>query len=203
MNLLVGRRRTLRGIERDLADSDPRLATLLADFTQLTRDEDMPAAEELKLGPISMLTRLRSAAGPNRPPEYSRSLFWTFVLFAILVTLPYAVMIGGTGHCVTQACTRAVHGTASGFHNPGNAVNPGILPNSNVRARDFAASLVSRTGTVDADESDVDATSGGAILQERRERPSGYGNSSNAVGGAKPLPESWAWARPLVPAWRS
>jgi hypothetical protein len=193
MNLLVGRGRTLRGIERDLADSDPRLARLLADFTRLTRDEDMPAAEKLKLGPISVL---RSAAGPNRPPEYWRSLFWTLVLFAILVALPYAVTIGGTGHCVTQACTRTVHGTASGSRNPGNAVNPGISPKNNVHARHFAASFVSRTGTVDADESDVDATSGGAILQERRERPSGYGNSSNAVGGAVPLPESWAWARP-------
>jgi hypothetical protein len=45
MNLVVGRRRTLRGIERELADSDPRLARLLADFTRLTRDEDMPAAD--------------------------------------------------------------------------------------------------------------------------------------------------------------
>ena len=131
MNLVVGRRRTLRGIERDLADSDPRLARLLADFTRLTRDEDMPAAEKLKLGPISML---RSAASPNRPPEYWRSLFWTLVLFAILAVLHYALMIGGTGHCVSQACTPAVHGTASGSRNPGNAANPGISPNSSEHA---------------------------------------------------------------------
>lgn len=58
MNLLVSRRRTLRGIERDLAGSDPRLATLFSTFTLLTRDEELPPAERLKAGHERMLAWL-------------------------------------------------------------------------------------------------------------------------------------------------
>lgn len=58
MNLLVSQRRTLRGIERDLAGSDPRLATLFSTFTLLARDEELPDAERLEAGPGRMLAWL-------------------------------------------------------------------------------------------------------------------------------------------------
>jgi hypothetical protein len=106
MNLLVSRWRILRGIERDLAGSDPLLTGLFTMFTWLTHGEEMPAAEKLRAGSVRKLTWLRSAAGPNRPLEHWRTWFWTILLFAILVALPYSVTIGGTGHCAAQACAR-------------------------------------------------------------------------------------------------
>jgi hypothetical protein len=111
MNLLLSRRqilRMLRGIERGLAGSDPQLARLFATFTRLTRGEDMPGAEKLRAGPVRLLAQLRSAAGPSRPLEHWRTWLWTSVLFAIVVAMPYAVTIGGTGHCVARACARPV-----------------------------------------------------------------------------------------------
>src|SRR5215469_2544371 len=123
MNLFIGRRHILRGIETDLVGSDPWLAMQFAMFTEVTRDEEMPGTEKLKAGPIGRLARLRSVAGPNRLPEYWRSWFWTSVLLAILVALPYSVTIGGTGGCVAQAC--AIERTFSGSGDSGNGFEPG------------------------------------------------------------------------------
>ena len=70
MNLLASRKRTrriLRGIETELARSDPRLAGLFTMFARLTRDEQLPAAEKLKAGPARMLARLRRAIDLDRP----------------------------------------------------------------------------------------------------------------------------------------
>jgi len=108
MNLLGSQRRELRGIERGLAGSDPRLASLFAMFTWLTRGQEKPAAETLRADPVRMRTRLTSAAGPNQRVEHWRSWLWTSLLFAILVALPYSVAIGGTGHCVARACAQQV-----------------------------------------------------------------------------------------------
>ena len=110
MNPLVTRwriLRVLRGIERGLADSDPRLVGLFAAFTRLTRGEDMPGGEKLGGGRNRMLTRPRAAV-PNEPPAFWRSWLWTSVLFILLAALPYSVTIGGTGPCVIRACAQRV-----------------------------------------------------------------------------------------------
>ena len=106
MTMLASWRRTLRGIETGLASSDPRLAGLFAMFARLTRGEELPGPEKLPAGPALLVARLRSAAGPNRLLEVWRLWFWTVVLFAVVAALPYAVTIGGTGHCVARACTQ-------------------------------------------------------------------------------------------------
>jgi len=111
MNLLLSRRRILRmlrGIEHGLAGSDPQLARLFAMFTRLTRGEDMPGAEKLRAGPGRLLAQLRSAAGPGRPLEHWRTWLWISLFAAIVVAGPYALAIGGTGHCVARACARPV-----------------------------------------------------------------------------------------------
>jgi hypothetical protein len=111
MNLLLSRRRIprmLRGIECGLAGSDPQLARLFAMFTQRTRGEDMPGAEKLRAGPVRLLAQLRSAAGPGRPLEHWRTWLWISLFAAIVVAGPYALAIGGTGHCVARACAQPV-----------------------------------------------------------------------------------------------
>jgi hypothetical protein len=61
------RRRVLRHIERDLADSEPRLVALFSFFTVLVKDEKMPEVEKISAGPIRLFARMRRrAAWPGR-----------------------------------------------------------------------------------------------------------------------------------------
>jgi hypothetical protein len=60
MNLRRGRR-ALRGIERDLADSDPRLSMLFVSFAELAKGEEMPGMEKIRTRPLRLLGRLRLA----------------------------------------------------------------------------------------------------------------------------------------------
>ena len=53
-----GQLRTLRRIERDLADSDPGLEALFLAFARRARGRDIPHAEKLDNGPLRMLARL-------------------------------------------------------------------------------------------------------------------------------------------------
>jgi hypothetical protein len=59
MKARPGRQRVLRGMERDLAKSDPRLTALFSSFTLLAQDEEMPWAEQIVAWPLRMLGRLR------------------------------------------------------------------------------------------------------------------------------------------------
>ena len=107
MTMLGRSQRTLRGIERGLAGSDPRLAGLFAMFTQLTRGDQLPGPEKLPAGPGLLVARLRPATGPNRPPQLWRTWIWTILLLAGLTALPYAVTTGAAGHCAPRACTQS------------------------------------------------------------------------------------------------
>jgi hypothetical protein len=62
-----GRQRVLRGIERDLAESDPRLAALFSCFTLLVQGEKMPSAEIITAEP------LRAFSWPTEQPESHRA----------------------------------------------------------------------------------------------------------------------------------
>jgi len=59
MGLPVRQRRVLERIENALRGSDPKLAALYAIFARLTRDEEMPRAEQLRHRALLVLTRLR------------------------------------------------------------------------------------------------------------------------------------------------
>jgi hypothetical protein len=62
MGLPVRQRRVLDRIESALRGSDPKLAALYAIFARLTRDEDMPRAEQLRHRALLILVRLRLIA---------------------------------------------------------------------------------------------------------------------------------------------
>jgi hypothetical protein len=63
MSLRLGRRRALRDIARDLADSDPRLDELFLSFNQLASGGKMPRAETgSSFGPCGGIT-IKGGAG--------------------------------------------------------------------------------------------------------------------------------------------
>ena len=59
MSLSTQERRALHSIEEDLSGSDPKLVSLLATFTRLTQDEEMPGYEQIAAG--------GKPRGPRRP----------------------------------------------------------------------------------------------------------------------------------------
>jgi hypothetical protein len=54
----LGRQRALRDIERDLADSDPRLDELFSSFIQLASGGKMPRAEKIGTRPLQLIARM-------------------------------------------------------------------------------------------------------------------------------------------------
>ena len=59
MGLPARQLKVLDRIETTLRGSDPRLASLYAIFTRLTRDEEMPRIEQLRYNAVRVMTRLR------------------------------------------------------------------------------------------------------------------------------------------------
>ena len=94
MNLLATRRRTLRGIERELAGSEPRLVALFATFTLLTRDEELPVAERLSSRPRHILARLGRTLGLGRSAVGWRARIWPALLCAAAVTACVIALVG-------------------------------------------------------------------------------------------------------------
>jgi hypothetical protein len=66
MSLPIGEWRRLRRIERSLARSDSRLASLYSIFTRLTRTDAMPAGERLE-NRLLYIPRRKLAIRPERP----------------------------------------------------------------------------------------------------------------------------------------
>jgi hypothetical protein len=62
MNLRLRHRRSLRAIERNLADSDPSLTRLFSTFTVLTHSEERGWAEKVKARPLRALARRLATA---------------------------------------------------------------------------------------------------------------------------------------------
>ncbi len=79
MNLRLTRRRALREIERDLADSDPRLDELFLLFTRLARGARIPGAEKIRTMPLRLLSRLGPQADRRRAGEDGRAQPWTIL----------------------------------------------------------------------------------------------------------------------------
>ena len=78
MSLPLGQRRALRGIERDLARSDPDLTRLLS-FGGLTSTKEIPAAEKIRSRPFRLLARLGHQENRQRRGEDRRA--WPRPLF--------------------------------------------------------------------------------------------------------------------------
>ena len=62
MNLRWRHRRSLRAIERNLADSDPSLTKLFSTFTALAQGEERARAEKVQARPLRALARRLAAA---------------------------------------------------------------------------------------------------------------------------------------------
>jgi hypothetical protein len=100
MSLPACQERALHGMETALRACEPRLASLFAIFTRLTRDEEIPRTEQLETQPWLSWRRLRRAgtgrrrragATPGRPPARLR----TFVLIPALLIIAASVLIVG------------------------------------------------------------------------------------------------------------
>jgi Protein of unknown function (DUF3040) len=61
MSLPIGQQRALESIEGKLAESDPRLTSLFATFTRLTRAEQMPWIEQVAVSPVAGLIAMLAA----------------------------------------------------------------------------------------------------------------------------------------------
>jgi hypothetical protein len=62
MNLRLRHRRSLRAIERNLADSDPSLTELFSEFTDRAQGEERGRAENVRARPLRALARRLAAA---------------------------------------------------------------------------------------------------------------------------------------------
>lgn len=116
MSLPVGQQRVLDDIEDALRASEPRLASMYAMFTRLTKNEMRPRREELPAGRLRMrrvarcmsARRMIRAITPRSWGPVTRTL-----LIAQFITILAAlgVLIGLTAHTVRGACSNgfAVH----------------------------------------------------------------------------------------------
>lgn len=104
MHLLTSQMRALRLIERDLADTDPQMAALFSTFTVRTRDQELPAREMIRAGPVRALVRRMQPGSPVRP-----SGAWRVWLAPGLVLMVMAVMCtlaaAGIGRQPVVECT--------------------------------------------------------------------------------------------------
>jgi hypothetical protein len=58
------RKRALGDIERDLADTDPRLDDLFFSFNERASGGKMPRAEKIRTGPLGLIARLGGRVRP-------------------------------------------------------------------------------------------------------------------------------------------
>lgn len=123
MSLTARQCRALETIERHLRAREPRLASMYAMFTKLTKDELLPAAETIRIGRWHWLTeligrwrgiqrrrRLRMANSPAT--RFASVAFVPFITIGLLVTV---IMVVGHGAPATRC------GQISGFRSPGVA----------------------------------------------------------------------------------
>jgi len=96
MSLPPKQQRVLDRIESILRDSDPRLTALFVIFTRLTRDEEMPRLEDLRvrLARIRTWISWRTAPVRQRAGQPSQRLRAILLFPAALVAMICALLIG-------------------------------------------------------------------------------------------------------------
>jgi hypothetical protein len=99
--LRLGRQRVLRGIERDLAESDPRLAALFSSFTLLVQGEQMPSAKIITAEPLRAFSWPTEQAEPHRAGEGWRRALLRSILYGPLAMtgMPRGYMSWKPGIC--------------------------------------------------------------------------------------------------------
>ena len=114
MSLSTQERRALRSIEGDLSGSGSKLVSMLATFTRLTRDEEMPGHERIATGGTSRDAR-RPQGGryprpghvwrgrvPNHPPNLYRAglLLWLVIAISLIAVALAVSRNGGPSTCM-------------------------------------------------------------------------------------------------------
>jgi hypothetical protein len=69
------RRRALSDIERELADSDPRLGELFLYFNQRASGGKIPCTEKIRARPLCLLARMGRRMRPA-PADFDRMATW-------------------------------------------------------------------------------------------------------------------------------
>jgi hypothetical protein len=120
MGLPVRQRRVLERIEGALRGSDPKLAALYAIFARLTRDEEMPRAEQLRHKALLTLVRIRKALASffarlhfRLVPRQKAVLFFPLAVALAVTSIVFAVR-SSSGNCTpvkTVAATKTVANT--------------------------------------------------------------------------------------------
>jgi hypothetical protein len=130
MGLPARQRRVLDRIESALRGSDPKLAALYAIFARLTRDEEMPRAEQLRhraLMVLAWLVRMPMAIGARlhfRLVPRQRAV----LLFPLAVASIVFAVRSSSGACTpvkSVAATKTVSKTTNLCRTP---VLPGLVP---------------------------------------------------------------------------
>jgi hypothetical protein len=118
MSLPAGQQRVLDGIAEVLRTNEPRLASMFAIFTRLTKDEPRPRREQLTtLGPLASL-----AAAWRRPPRWdisggrgTRRMMLLFsqltIAFVVLATL-----LGLSAHASARCAAPRTAAEVSALH---------------------------------------------------------------------------------------
>lgn len=110
MSLNAREQHTLNSMERQLAGSDPKLASLMATFTRLAAGEALPVRERIQVGWQLMAPpdggrrhqRQRGTPSPTRSPV--RQLVWPALWIVIsLAVIAAALATGNAGG--RSACT--------------------------------------------------------------------------------------------------
>jgi len=121
MSISERERQTLDSIESDLAQSAPRLRSMLMMFTRLTADEQMPARK-----PVGRLAGHPGAAGGQarqrrfwRGHDWREGRGWLWlvalaVALALIVTLTHRTRVNVCTHAFTAACQRPSAGFPAG-----------------------------------------------------------------------------------------
>lgn len=134
MGLPVRQRRVLGRIESTLRGSDPKLAALYAIFARLTRDEEMPRAEQLRhraLLVLAWLGRIPMVIGARLHfrlvPRQRAVLLFPLAVALAVASIVFAVR-SSSGACTpvkSVAATKTVTKTTNLCRTP---VLPGLTP---------------------------------------------------------------------------
>lgn len=106
MGLPASQRRILEKIENALRGTDPRLTSLFAIFSRLTRDEEMPRIEQLRARAVVLLIRLPNRPDPARrgvramsPVRHRAVIFFPIALLVVASTLIMAAALPSPPRC--------------------------------------------------------------------------------------------------------
>ncbi len=111
MTLSAWEQQALDSIQDGLTSSDPRLATLLATFTRLVSDEEMPVRENIR-------ERSRRGIRPVRPrlaPQ--QAAFWVYLGITAVLIVTVLILSRGDGRSACPSVWAVPCASSAHAHN--------------------------------------------------------------------------------------